>query len=124
MKHYFKSTACVLTLIVCVVPSSLPLSVTAQAPKTNASIRKPQQPAPKVRFASGNSALKIPLEIDNNIILMRVSVNGSKPLKFIFDTGVARERGIAFFSMSFCTARLACHRPRRLNSTVRGYSYI
>lgn len=42
-----------------------------------------------VRFASGDSALKIPLEIDNNIILIRVSVNDSKPLKFIFDTGAS-----------------------------------
>ncbi len=42
-----------------------------------------------VRFDSGDSALKIPLDIDNNIIRMRVSVNGSKPLKFIFDTGAS-----------------------------------
>lgn len=89
MKHYFKSTACLLTLIACIVLSLLPLNVTAQQPKRNASVRKSQQPAPKVRFASGSRALKIPLEIDNNIILMRVSVNGSKPLKFIFDTGAS-----------------------------------
>ncbi|HEU0045987.1 MAG TPA: aspartyl protease family protein, partial [Nitrososphaera sp.] len=37
----------------------------------------------------GNSALRIPLEIDNNLILLRVNVNGSKPLKFIFDTGAS-----------------------------------
>jgi Aspartyl protease len=47
------------------------------------------QTPPAVRFTSGNSALKIPLEIDNNLILLRVSVNGSKPLKFIFDTGAS-----------------------------------
>jgi predicted aspartyl protease len=45
--------------------------------------------ATKVRFAAANSALKIPLEIDNNIILMQVRVNGSRPLKFIFDTGAS-----------------------------------
>ncbi|HUQ31918.1 MAG TPA: pepsin/retropepsin-like aspartic protease family protein [Pyrinomonadaceae bacterium] len=44
---------------------------------------------PTARFTSGDSALGIPLEIDNNIILMRVSVNNSKPLKFIFDTGAS-----------------------------------
>jgi hypothetical protein len=48
-----------------------------------------QANAQKVRLASGNSALKIPLEIDNNIILMQVRVNGSRPLKFIFDTGAS-----------------------------------
>jgi predicted aspartyl protease len=45
--------------------------------------------APAVRFTSGNSALKIPLEIDNNLLLLRVSVNDSKPMKFIFDTGAS-----------------------------------
>ena len=36
-----------------------------------------------------HGAHRIPLEIDNNLILMRVSVNGSKPLRFIFDTGAS-----------------------------------
>src|SRR6476619_573981 len=48
-----------------------------------------QANAQRVRFASGDKALKIPLEIDNNIILMQVRVNGSRPLKFIFDTGAS-----------------------------------
>ncbi len=48
-----------------------------------------QANAQKVRFASGNSALRIPLEINNNLILMQVRVNGSRPLKFIFDTGAS-----------------------------------
>jgi hypothetical protein len=52
-------------------------------------VRKSQQTTQEVRFEFGNSALKIPLEIDNNIVLMRVSVNGSKPLRFIFDTGAS-----------------------------------
>jgi len=51
--------------------------------------QKPQPPVTKARFDLGNSALRIPVEIDNNLILLRVNVNGSKPLKFIFDTGAA-----------------------------------
>jgi predicted aspartyl protease len=47
------------------------------------------QAAATVRFASGKSALKIPIEIDNHLILMRVRVNGSRPLRFIFDTGAS-----------------------------------
>src|ERR1044072_6561663 len=43
----------------------------------------------KVRFASGNTALNVPLEIDNIILLLQVRVNGSRPLKFIFDTGAS-----------------------------------
>ncbi|HKO62419.1 MAG TPA: retropepsin-like aspartic protease [Pyrinomonadaceae bacterium] len=38
-------------------------------------------------FSSGKSALAIPFELDNNHIYVRVSVNGSRPLSFILDTG-------------------------------------
>ncbi len=48
-----------------------------------------QANAQNVRFATSNKALNIPLEIDNNIVLMQVRVNGSRPLKFIFDTGAS-----------------------------------
>ena len=48
-----------------------------------------QAAATTVRFASGKSALKIPIEIDNHLILMQVRVNGSRPLRFIFDTGAS-----------------------------------
>ncbi len=41
------------------------------------------------RFTSGDSAMRIPMELDNNIIFLRVKVNGSRPLKFIFDTGAS-----------------------------------
>jgi hypothetical protein len=39
------------------------------------------------RFSSGKSALAIPIELDDNLIYVRVSVNGSRPLSFILDTG-------------------------------------
>jgi hypothetical protein len=38
-------------------------------------------------FSSGKSALAIPFELDDNLIYVRVSVNGSRPLSFILDTG-------------------------------------
>src|SRR5207245_5060713 len=60
--------------------------------------QKSQQPVTKARFYLGNRPLRIPLEIDNNLILLRVNVNGSKPLKFIFDTGA---------SMSFISSKRA-----------------
>ena len=40
-----------------------------------------------VRFTSGDSALKIPFELHNNLIYIQVSVNNSKPLSFLLDTG-------------------------------------
>ncbi len=55
-----------------------------------------------IRFTSGRSALAIPFELDDNLIYVPVSINGSKPLSFILDTGAftivdlprARELGI------------------------------
>jgi hypothetical protein len=67
----------------------LALSTFSRANTQTQEPQPPQTAVPAVRFTSGKSALKIPLEIDNNIILLRVSVNGSRPLKFIFDTGAS-----------------------------------
>jgi hypothetical protein len=79
----------ILTLIVLLSSFAVPADVVAQQAKRSASVRKLLPAVPRARFDSGNSALRIPLEIDNNIILMRVSVNGSTPFKFIFDTGAS-----------------------------------
>ncbi|MGZ8869619.1 MAG: retropepsin-like aspartic protease [Pyrinomonadaceae bacterium] len=67
---------------------ALPLQLAAQESKQSSATRQ-RQVGSNARFASGNSALNIPLEIDNNIILMQVGVNNSKPLRFIFDTGAS-----------------------------------
>ena len=40
-----------------------------------------------VRFTSGSSALNIPFKIVNNHIYLEVSINNSKPLWFLLDTG-------------------------------------
>jgi predicted aspartyl protease len=89
MRYRFGSKQSTLALLVWVLVLSFPLNLTAQQSEQNSSNRRRQQAASHVRFTSGNSALNIPLEIDNNIILMLVSVNNSKPLKFIFDTGAS-----------------------------------
>ena len=89
MRYYSLSPASVLPLIVWVIALSVPLTIAAQQPNRGGSVGKGHRATPKVRFDSGNSALRIPLEIDNNIILMRLRVNNSKPLKFIFDTGAS-----------------------------------
>ncbi|MGH9879921.1 MAG: aspartyl protease family protein, partial [Pyrinomonadaceae bacterium] len=39
------------------------------------------------RFSPGKSPVAIPFELDDNLIYVRVSVNGSRPLSFILDTG-------------------------------------
>lgn len=42
-----------------------------------------------VQFAAGHSALNIPFELIANIIVLKVRVNHSKPMKFMFDTGAS-----------------------------------
>ncbi|HEX8162846.1 MAG TPA: aspartyl protease family protein [Pyrinomonadaceae bacterium] len=61
---------------------------TAVRAQTNAA---PKRPAPQAvaRFASGRSALGVPFELSNNLVLIRARVNGSAPLWFIFDTGAS-----------------------------------
>ena len=56
-----------------------------------------------LQFVAGQSALQIPFELEGNVILLRVSVNGSSALTFILDTGAysiintrhARELGLS-----------------------------
>lgn len=92
MRHYIKTA--VRTIFFSVWILMFPFlsesrQANAQQPKKSKSVRQAKMPAPNVRFATGNSALKIPFELDGNIILLRVSVNNSKPLKFIFDTAAS-----------------------------------
>jgi hypothetical protein len=48
-----------------------------------------QPSAPDVRFASGKSALRIPFKLHNNLIYVQLSINNSRPLSFILDTGAS-----------------------------------
>jgi hypothetical protein len=86
MKYLFRCSW-MLAFVVCSAFLLWPIPLGAQQPTTIAPGQK--SPATKVRFDVGNSALKIPLEIDNNLILLPVNVNGSQPLQFIFDTGAS-----------------------------------
>lgn len=87
MKFYWLSIS-ILALILCSA-LLLPSFVYAQHPNRNAAAGKPSATLTSAQFDSGKSSLGIPLEVDNNIILLRVSVNNSKPLRFIFDTGAS-----------------------------------
>jgi Aspartyl protease/PDZ domain len=61
--------------------------IEGQQPGNNPPVRKPAEVVPRVRFASGKSALKIPFELFGNLILLQVRVNNSDSLRFILDTG-------------------------------------
>lgn len=64
---------------------------------------QPAAQAPDHRFLRGTSATDIPFEMNSNHIYVTATVNGSRPLSFIFDTGaemtvldsaVARDLGL------------------------------
>lgn len=63
------------------------------------------KPAPSFRFASGQSALKIPFELYNNLIFIRARVNESEPLWFLLDAGadesVIRRSRAQFIGLEF-----------------------
>ncbi|MEN3328443.1 MAG: hypothetical protein V7638_3250 [Acidobacteriota bacterium] len=44
---------------------------------------------PAYRFTDGSSSVRVPIELANNLIVLRVRVNSSRPLHFIFDTGAS-----------------------------------
>jgi Aspartyl protease/PDZ domain len=89
MKHYVRSVAQILVLIAYVLLLSVTSHVTAQEPRSDKPARDPQRAGASVQFASGSSALKIPLELDGTAILLQVSVNHSKPLKFVLDAAAS-----------------------------------
>jgi len=68
---------------------SLATQVGAQHVRKNKISRKSSPRPPKVRFISGNSSLKIPFELSNNLILVQARMNDSAPLWFIVDTGAS-----------------------------------
>src|SRR5438132_13494071 len=88
MKNLFRSSW-ILAFVICSAVLLCPVSVRAQQTTRRPPGQKSQPPVTKSRFDLGNSALRIPLKIDNNIILLLVNVNGSKPPKSIFDTGAS-----------------------------------
>jgi predicted aspartyl protease len=89
MKSEMNRLTRIAILVVGAVAFSTSLQANAQQSPAVGTGQNAQLAGSRGRFTSGDNALKIPLEIDNNIILMRVSVNGSRPLKFIFDTGAS-----------------------------------
>ncbi len=49
--------------------------------------RMPETRLPEVRFPGDKNVVEVPFEAEGNHIVIPVSVNGSRPLRFVFDTG-------------------------------------
>jgi len=45
--------------------------------------------SPAYRFIAGQSSVRVPLELANDLVVLKVRVNSSRPLHFIFDTGAS-----------------------------------
>ncbi|HYV10040.1 MAG TPA: aspartyl protease family protein [Pyrinomonadaceae bacterium] len=72
---------------------------------------------PAYRFASGSSSVRVPFEIANDLIVLKVRVNSSRPLQFIFDTGA----GVSVIDPQSATA-LGLRAKGKLNLDATGGS--
>jgi predicted aspartyl protease len=45
--------------------------------------------SPAYRFTAGQRSIRVPIELANDLIVLKVRVNRSRPLHFIFDTGAS-----------------------------------
>src|SRR6266404_1272041 len=101
MRHTFSSVHQIAVHIVWALILLIPLHTTAQQIRDKTG-RNPVNPAPNYRFASGTSALGIPFQLSSNLVLVRLRVNNSRPLWFLFstastsviDTRIAKELGL------------------------------
>lgn len=48
-----------------------------------------QTPLPKLKFPEGKSFVEVPFEAEGNWVVIPVSINGSRPLRFVFDSGAS-----------------------------------
>ncbi len=72
----------------------VPTIVSAQTPQGERR-RMPDVRLPSVTFPAGKSVIEIPFEVEGNWMVIPVSVNGSRPLRFVLDSGAS---GTGFYN--------------------------
>ena len=82
---FLKSSFCKLALVIGFSIGFVSATVSAQ-------IAQPERQTldmrlPSVSFPAGKSFVEVPFEISGNWMLIPVSINGSRPLRFVLDTG-------------------------------------
>ncbi|MBA3694240.1 MAG: aspartyl protease family protein, partial [Acidobacteria bacterium] len=80
----------ILTLMFVVsILSSGSLRVSGQVPQPgqqpNSNMR--ETPLPKLKFPGGKSVVEVPFEVEGNWMVIPISINNSRPLRFVLDTG-------------------------------------
>ncbi len=63
----------------------VPTIVQAQTPQGER--RMPDMRLPNVSFPAGKSFIEVPFAVESNLMVIPVSVNGSRPLRYVLDTG-------------------------------------
>lgn len=78
LRNRFCFTAIVLVMLV---------STAAPAQGQTARNERREMPLPTLRFPAGRDAVEVPFEIESGWMVIPVSANGSRPLRFVLDSG-------------------------------------
>src|SRR5437016_794862 len=82
---FFKSSFCKLALVIGLSIGFVSATVSAQSAQPEGQILDMRLPS--VSFPAGKSFVEVPFEISGNWMVIPVSINGSRPLRFVLDTG-------------------------------------
>lgn len=102
MRYHLNLKTRIIFIIALVLFLSTPFNTPAQRSNSARSSQPIRKPALNYRFAQGHSTLGIPFELSKNIVLLKMQVNNSQPLWFIFggasssviNTRFAKELGL------------------------------
>ena len=72
------------------IPLVLILLVTLLMPGALAqTVRRRTMPLPTLKFPAGKTVVEVPFEVDSGLMVIPVSVNGSKSMRYVLDTGAS-----------------------------------
>jgi len=82
---FLKSSFCKLALVIAFSLGFVSATVSAQIAQPQR--RMPDMRLPVVSFPAGKSFVEVPFGVESNLMVIPVSVNGSRPLRYVLDTG-------------------------------------
>jgi ketosteroid isomerase-like protein len=84
---FLKSRFCHLALLITFSLGFGAATLLAQTPQGER--RMVERHLPTVRFPAGKTFVEVPFEVESGLMVIPVSVNGSRPLRYAFDTGAS-----------------------------------
>ena len=82
---FLKNSFCKLALVIAFSIGFVSVTVSAQIAQPER--RMPDMRLPRVNFPAGKSFVEVPFAVESNLMVIPVSVNGSRPLRYVLDTG-------------------------------------